>query len=100
MRTPTLLDDHASHPAAPLPSTWSALARRRAADDPDQRAYVFLADDDTTEITYAELDDRARRVAAVLQKIGRTHERVLLLYPPGLDYIAGFLGCLYAGAIA
>jgi acyl-CoA synthetase (AMP-forming)/AMP-acid ligase II len=23
-----------------------------------------------------------------------------LLYPPGLDYIAAFFGCLYAGAIA
>src|SRR5207253_2034291 len=27
-------------------------------------------------------------------------DRVLLLYPPGLEYIAAFFGCLYAGAIA
>ena len=27
-------------------------------------------------------------------------ERVLLLYPPGLDYVAAFLGCLYARVIA
>jgi amino acid adenylation domain-containing protein/FkbM family methyltransferase/non-ribosomal peptide synthase protein (TIGR01720 family) len=25
---------------------------------------------------------------------------VLLLYPPGLDYVAAFFGCLYAGAVA
>ncbi len=27
-------------------------------------------------------------------------ERILLLYPPGLAYIAAFFGCLYAGATA
>jgi acyl-CoA synthetase (AMP-forming)/AMP-acid ligase II/acyl carrier protein len=27
-------------------------------------------------------------------------QRVLLLYPPGLDFVAGFYGCLYAGAVA
>src|SRR5688572_27403906 len=27
-------------------------------------------------------------------------QRALLLYPPGLDFVAGFFGCLYAGAIA
>ncbi|MFD5698626.1 aminotransferase class I/II-fold pyridoxal phosphate-dependent enzyme [Streptomyces lasiicapitis] len=50
--------------------------------------------------TFAELDLRARRVAALLQHEGATGEPVLLLHPPGLDYIAAFLGCLYAGAVA
>ena len=27
-------------------------------------------------------------------------DRVLLLYPPGLEYISGFMGCLYARAVA
>jgi acyl-CoA synthetase (AMP-forming)/AMP-acid ligase II len=27
-------------------------------------------------------------------------ERALLLYPPGLDFVAGFFGCLYSGTIA
>ncbi|MGH8548058.1 MAG: AMP-binding protein [Methylococcales bacterium] len=27
-------------------------------------------------------------------------KRALLLYPPGLDYIAAFFGCLYAGVVA
>ena len=27
-------------------------------------------------------------------------ERVLLLYPPGLEYVAALFGCLYAGAVA
>jgi acyl-CoA synthetase (AMP-forming)/AMP-acid ligase II len=31
---------------------------------------------------------------------GLAGERALLLYPAGLDFIAGFLGCLYAGVVA
>jgi non-ribosomal peptide synthetase component E (peptide arylation enzyme) len=50
--------------------------------------------------TYGELELRARTVAARLQEIGVRGERVLLLYPPGLDFAAGLFGCFYAGAIA
>ncbi|WP_190139757.1 beta-ketoacyl synthase N-terminal-like domain-containing protein, partial [Streptomyces longispororuber] len=50
--------------------------------------------------TFAELDLRARRVAALLRHEGATGAPVLLLHPPGLHYVAGFLGCLYAGAVA
>ncbi len=32
--------------------------------------------------------------------MGLAGERVLLAYPPGLDFIEGFLGCLYAGCTA
>ncbi|MEG3957006.1 AMP-binding protein [Microcoleus sp. herbarium2] len=39
-------------------------------------------------------------MAAQLQALGASGKRALLLYPPGLDYIAAFFGCLYAGAIA
>ncbi len=40
------------------------------------------------------------RIAAALQAGSAAGERALLLYPPGLEYIAGFFGCLYAGVIA
>ena len=50
--------------------------------------------------TFADLDRRARAVAAALQAGGLGGERVLLLYPPGLDFLAAFCGCLYAGAVA
>lgn len=50
--------------------------------------------------TYGDLEMRARMVAARLQQIGVRGERVLLLYPPGLDFAAGLFGCFYAGAIA
>jgi len=78
------------------------LARGRASEQPDKTAYVFLQDgeNESGRFTFAELDYRARTIAAHLQLMGMTGERALLLYPPGLDYIAGFFGCLYAGVVA
>jgi amino acid adenylation domain-containing protein len=89
-------------PSAAEPATLVELLRRRAMRQPDQRVYTFLVDGEADEVhlTYEELDRRARRIAAVLQSHQATGERALLLYPPGLDYIAGFFGCLYAGVIA
>ncbi|AKQ66241.1 Non-ribosomal peptide synthetase [Myxococcus hansupus] len=46
------------------------------------------------------MHEQAARIGALLQSQGAQGQRVLLLYPPGLDYVAGFFGCLYAGAVA
>src|ERR1700754_607137 len=81
-------------------STLIDLLRFRSLNEPTLPAYRFLADDSETSITYGELDLRARAVAALLQSRGLQRERMLLLYPPGLDFIAAFFGCLYAGAVA
>lgn len=51
-------------------------------------------------LSYSELDARARSIAAHLQERGAMGERILLIFPQGLDFIAAFFGCLYAGAIA
>jgi amino acid adenylation domain-containing protein len=84
------------------PSTLFELLRMRALKQPEHPAYTFLQDGETDELTltYAELDRKARTAAALLQSVGAEGERVLLLYPPGLEYIAAFWGCLYAGATA
>ncbi len=84
------------------PKTLVELVRWRAKTMPDQRAYTYLKDGEEKEIriTYAEIDRRARAIASYLQDKGLTGERALLLYPPGLDYLIGFFGCLYAGVIA
>src|SRR5436853_6405500 len=78
------------------------LLHRRAAEQPDDRAYVFLSDRGAEEasLTFAELDRRARAVAARLAAHGKAGERALLVFPPGLEFIAGFFGCLIAGIIA
>jgi acyl-CoA synthetase (AMP-forming)/AMP-acid ligase II len=83
-------------------ATLVEILRWRASRQPDQRAYTFLVDGETEEahLTYAELDRRARAIAARLQSLGAAGERALLVCPPSLEYIAAFLGCLYAGVVA
>src|SRR4030042_2934248 len=83
-------------------STLVGLLSSRAKYQPNQRAYTFLLDGEQEGATwtYGILDRQARAVGALLQRYHAQGERVLLLYPPGLEFIAAFFGCLYAGAIA
>lgn len=82
--------------------TWIQLLKHRAARQPDQTAYIFLQDgeQETLRLTYQQLDVRACAIAARLQSLDLAGERALLLYPSGLDFVAAFLGCLYAGVVA
>lgn len=84
------------------PYTLIDLLRVRAESQAEKNAYTFLVDGETEEVSlsYAELDQHARAIGALLQSLNAKQQPVLLLYPPGLDYIAAFFGCLYAGAIA
>lgn len=83
-------------------NTLVELLRKRAIHQSEQVAYIFLEDGETEthRLTYGELDKLAIAIAIQLQALGLSGERALLLYPPGLDYLAAFFGCLYAGAIA
>ncbi|UVO13601.1 type I polyketide synthase [Mycobacterium sp. SVM_VP21] len=79
------------------------LLTQRAARYGENLAFTFSRDGDeheTSQVTYRELDRRARQIAADLQSQGAAGQRVLVLCPPGLDFLASFFGCLYAGAIA
>jgi acyl-CoA synthetase (AMP-forming)/AMP-acid ligase II len=80
-------------------STMTALLRWRALNQPDRRAYTFLenGEEEGASWTYADLDLRARAIAAWLQEAGAGGGRALLLYQPGLEFMAAFFGCLYAG---
>ncbi|MCZ8128157.1 MAG: fatty acyl-AMP ligase [Microcystis sp. LE19-114.1B] len=83
-------------------STLVELLRYRASSQPERIAYIFLRDGEIEEarLTYGELDQNARAIAAYLQSLEAEGERGLLLYPPGLDFISAFFGCLYAGVVA
>lgn len=78
------------------------MLQEKVFNQADQRAFTFLLDGEGEEdyLTYRQIDQRARSIAAQLQQAEIFGERVLLLYPPGLEFIAAFFGCLYAGAIA
>jgi acyl-CoA synthetase (AMP-forming)/AMP-acid ligase II len=84
--------------------SFVSLFRHRVANHGDKTALVYLrySGAATTEqhMSYRELDRNARRVAAWLQARAAVGDRTMLLYPPGPQFAAGFLGCLYAGVIA
>ncbi len=85
-------------------STVVDVLRHRATTQQNQLAYTFLADGETesNRITYQELDTQARAIAVQLLSQVNQGDRALLVYPysDGIEFIAAFLGCLYAGVIA
>jgi acyl-CoA synthetase (AMP-forming)/AMP-acid ligase II len=85
-----------------LASTLIELLLSRSDQHPDKIAFTFLADGEREQcyLRYGELDRRARAVAAKLQRCCSEGQRAILLYPPGIEFIVGFFGCLYAGLIA
>jgi acyl-CoA synthetase (AMP-forming)/AMP-acid ligase II/acyl carrier protein len=76
----------------------------RAAEHPGKALYTFLPSDNERDApvswTYSEVQRRARTIAARLHESHLEGERALLVYPAGLEFVAAFLGCLYAGVIA
>ncbi|MCP4993782.1 MAG: AMP-binding protein [Gammaproteobacteria bacterium] len=86
----------------PQVTTLLELLYYRVQHQPTQIAYRFLQDGETAEtsLTYQALDQQARTIAAHLQARSQAGDRVLLLYPSGLDFIVAFYACLYAEMIA
>jgi acyl-CoA synthetase (AMP-forming)/AMP-acid ligase II/acyl carrier protein len=82
-------------------STLRDLLQRRA-EVSDSGAYIFLTNGEieSERLTYGELDRRARSIGAGLQRLAAAGERALLLYPPGLEFIAALFGCFYTGVVA
>jgi acyl transferase domain-containing protein/acyl-CoA synthetase (AMP-forming)/AMP-acid ligase II/pimeloyl-ACP methyl ester carboxylesterase/acyl carrier protein len=69
---------------------------------PHKKAFTFLADGETEidQLTYQQLNEKAKAIAFVLQSHHAQGQRALLLFQPGLDFITAFMGCLYAGVVA
>ncbi|WP_328483767.1 fatty acyl-AMP ligase [Streptomyces sp. NBC_00377] len=80
------------------------LLTTHATHRPERTAYRYLAtgdcDGEVQELSYARLATRSRAVAAWLQERGLAGSRAMLLYPPGPEFINGYLGCLSAGVVA
>jgi acyl-CoA synthetase (AMP-forming)/AMP-acid ligase II len=70
------------------------LFRHRAIQTPNRLAYAYLKDGIVEEgcLSYAELDAKARAGAVVIKRYVPANGRVLLLYPPGTDFMIGFAG--------
>lgn len=92
-------------PTALHSNTFLDVVRYRAAHDSDSTerpAFTYLADGESVSdsLTYAQLDQKARSLAAHIQHHTRPGDRVLLVYPPCMEYIIAFYACVYAGVIA
>ncbi len=84
------------------PSNLVELLLHRARCQPEDTAFTYLVDGENEQVhlTYRNLDRQARAIGAWLEDHDLVGERALLLYPAGLDFIAAFFGCLYAGVVA
>jgi len=89
-------------PSAAEYRSFADVLHKRADRWGARSAYLFLDGDGEVaqELTFAGLDRKAREVAAHLLATAAPGDRALLLFPPGLDFIVGFLGCLVAGVLA
>jgi amino acid adenylation domain-containing protein/non-ribosomal peptide synthase protein (TIGR01720 family) len=78
------------------------ILRRRAEVRPSDSAFSYLPDGpaQARSLTYGELEARAHAIASHLVEEGFRGERVLLLYPVGLEFVEAFFGCLLAGVVA
>ena len=96
--------DESGRVTLPPGATLISLIDRNIAHVPDAVAYRYLdysaADLRTIELTWAELGVRLRAIAARVQAISERGDRVAILAPQGLDYVAAFFAAIKAGAIA
>ena len=91
--------------ALPAGTTLISLIDRNIAHVGDWVAYRYLdynvsADGHTVELTWTQLGIRMRAIAARLQHVTTRGDRVAILAPQGVDYVAGFFGAIKAGTIA
>ncbi|MBN8468382.1 non-ribosomal peptide synthase/polyketide synthase [Corallococcus exiguus] len=82
-------------------STLVDLLDERATSNGGRPLFFFDEDveGERSVLSYSGLQQRARRIAAMLQEVSAPGARAVLLYPPGLEYVSGFFGCLAAGVV-
>lgn len=78
------------------------MLEERSSMMPASSAFTFLKNGEhvSIQITYSELERKAKSLAFLLQDRGLTNNKVLLLFSPGIDFIIAYYGCILAGAVA
>ena len=86
---------------APPQDHLLSVVRHWAKLTPSDLAYSFT-DGETiqAQLTYQQLWDEVRGLAGAMQDRVEPGQRILLLYPPGLDFVVGLFACHALGAIA
>ncbi|WP_370332393.1 fatty acyl-AMP ligase [Mycolicibacterium hippocampi] len=85
--------------------TLISLIDRNIANVGDAVAYRYLdfagsGSGRALEMTWTGLGVRMRAIGARVQRVTSRGDRVAVLAPQGLDYVAGFFGAIRAGAVA
>lgn len=85
------------------PHYISEILKWRSLTSPDHNLFTLLSakNAESVSLTCSQLHKRAERVGAHLLEKGRVNvgDHVALMFPPGLDLICAFYGCLYVGAV-
>ena len=83
-------------------TTMIDLLRDRAAAQPHARAYTFMDDGERCgqSLTWAQLERRSRAIATAIRRHVEPGDRLLVMFPPSLDFVPAFFASLYAGAVA
>lgn len=86
----------------PIVRNVAGILGRWAVEKPGARALVFLSSRGTVEaeLGFGEFWTRANAVSGELARRARRGDVAALLFPPGLDFLVAFFGCLLAGVIA
>ncbi|WP_067475377.1 AMP-binding protein [Nocardia amamiensis] len=81
-------------------NNFGAVLAGWAAAEPDRIALTFRHDDRDETLTYGRIHARAAGLAKVIAESLRPGERVMVLLPPGIDFVVAMFACFYAGVVA
>ena len=82
--------------------SFGQVLAHRTEEQPEKVLFRWLENgaQESGRRTYGELHRRACRLAGELRARVGKGEAAVLLFPPGLEFIEAFFGCLYAGVMA
>ncbi|HZA08674.1 fatty acyl-AMP ligase [Mycobacterium sp.] len=97
--------DSRGHIVLPAGVTLISLIDRNIANVGDSVAFRYLdyarsVGEQAVELTWTQLGIRLRAIGAQLQQLTDRGDRVAILAPQGIDYVAGFYAAVKAGTIA
>eukprot|EP01052_Picozoa_sp_SAG31_P035313 SAG31_NODE_4243_length_3424_cov_2.056842_1_plen_521_part_10 len=101
------MESAAAEPAAAGASAWlGAILQEAVGQRPDAPVLSWMDDKHDSKrrppqpMTFGQLGEQASAVATVLAARLSPGDRVLLVYPPGLEFDVALWGCALAGVIA
>jgi len=83
-------------------TTYTEVIKYWTIKKPNHVVFRFLQDgiNENESFTYKQLETRSKALGATMQNLGNKGDRILLLFQPGLSYVASLYACFYSGFIA